>query len=266
MSEPMYPGSKSISLDGTGDLALVGGADGVAGVYSIAQNQVVQALKGASGAIVDTLWWKNRAVIAAASGAVKIFEGEAEVATFTSHAGSVTALAMHPSGDILASVGVDKSYVFYDLASLRPLSQTFTDSGLTAAAFHPDGHLFAAGSAGGQIKVFDVKTGSNAANFDCASAVQHFAFSENGTWLAAVTRGEASVGIWDLRKAAQIKSLHVGGEVERVAWDYTGQFLAAAGPGGVAVHCYAKSSKQWSESLRSAVPAVAVQWTWHGRW
>ena len=276
-SEPLYAGSKAIALDATGDLALVGGQDGVAGIYSVSQNKLVQALKGAAGAITDALWWNNHAVIAAESGAVKIFKGAAEIANFTSHAGSCTALAMHPSGELLASVGVDKSYVFYDLAGLKAVTQVYSDSGmswpccqcepsadfrtgLTSAGFHPDGHLFAAGSEGGQIKVFDVTSGANAANFDCSSAVKALAFSENGTWLAAVSKGESNVGIWDLRKAAQIKSLDMGSQVDGVRWDYTGQFLAAAGPSGIAIQSYSKATKQWAESLRTAVPAVAVQW------
>jgi hypothetical protein len=53
--QSLYPGGDFLSLDATGDLALVGGADGVAGVYSIAQNRVVQALKGGGGSITPTM-------------------------------------------------------------------------------------------------------------------------------------------------------------------------------------------------------------------
>lgn len=133
-------------------------------------------------------------------------------------------------------------------------------SELTCAGFHPDGHLFAAGSSDGQIKVFDVRTGKNAANFDCNGPIQALAFSENGTWLAVVAKGSTSVSIWDLRKSSQIKVLHIGSQIEGVAWDYTGQFLVAAGPSGLSVQHYSKSAKEWSEPLRSAVPAVAVVW------
>lgn len=131
---------------------------------------------------------------------------------------------------------------------------------LTAAGFHPDGHLFAAGGADGQIKVFDVKSGENAANFDLAGPLQCLAFSENGTWLAAVTKGDVSISIWDLRKAAQVKTLEIGSEIKSMRWDYTGQFLLAAGPSGLAVQQYSKATKEWSEPMRSAAAAVDVQW------
>lgn len=131
---------------------------------------------------------------------------------------------------------------------------------MTTAGFHPDGHLFAAGGADGHIKVFDVKSGANAANFDASGPIQALSFSENGTWLAAVVKGQTSVSIWDLRKAAQIKDLDIGSRIESVQWDYTGQFLVTAGPSGLAVQQYSKASKEWSEPLRSAVSAVAVEW------
>lgn len=131
---------------------------------------------------------------------------------------------------------------------------------LTSAGFHPDGHLFAAGGADGQIKVFDVKSGANAANFDESGSIQALSFSENGTWLAAVVHGSTIVSIWDLRKSARIKVLETGGQIESLQWDYTGQFLATAGASGLAVQQYSKSTKNWSERLRSAVPAMAVEW------
>ena len=120
--------------------------------------------------------------------------------------------------------------------------------------------MFAAGGSDGQIKVFDVKTGTNAANFDGNGAIQALAFSENGTWLAVVVKGTTSVSIWDLRKSSQLKVLDIGSQIECIIWDYTGQFLAVAGPSGLSVQQYSKSSKEWSEPLRSAIPAVAVAW------
>lgn len=112
----------------------------------------------------------------------------------------------------------------------------------------------------GQIKLYDMKSGANAANFNLSGSLQDLTFSENGTWLAAVSKGSTVVSIWDLRKSMQIKLLEVGGQIERVRWDYTGQFLAIAGPSGQAVQQYSKSTKEWSEPFRSAVPAVALEW------
>ncbi|KAK8232559.1 cell cycle control protein [Phyllosticta capitalensis] len=263
-TDPLYPGGKTLALDKSGDLALLGGAEGVAGVHSISQKQAVQALK-AGGQITHGVWYDNKPVVATSAGAVKVFEDGAEVAQFTSHAGPVTSLSLHPCGDILASTGVDKSYVLYDLESSKVLTQIYTDTELLSGSFHPDGHFFAAGGKDGEIKVFDTKTGDKMANFDAGGPVQAISFSENGTWLAAVAQGETSVQIWDLRKSACIKTLDVGNPVESIQWDYTGQFLAAAGPGSISVQHYAKSSKSWSEPFRKAVAASAARWGAQGQ-
>ncbi len=276
-SKELYPGAKSLAVDEGGQLVVFGGDDGVAGIFSIPENKVVQSFK-AGGAVTDAVWYGSQPIISTASGAVKVF-GDSEI-SFTSHAGSANGLALHPSGDILASVGVDKSFVFYDLAGGRAVTQVYTDSGtrshdivlgktnnacteLTTAAFHPDGHLFAAGGIDGQIKLFHVKTGENAANFDLGGPVQDIAFSENGIWFAAVAKGSNSVVIFDLRKegkAAEAKVLEIGGQVDSIRWDYTGQYLAASGPRGLTISQYTKTSKSWSDVISIAVPATAVAW------
>lgn len=127
-SEPLYPGGRVLAVNPTGELALVGSADGVAGVYSISQKNVLQTLK-ADGPVTGGTWAGDKAVVASATGSVKVFENGSEVASFASHAGEVTAIDVHPTGDIVASVGVDKSYVLYDLSTNSVITQIFTDAG-----------------------------------------------------------------------------------------------------------------------------------------
>ncbi|KAI9733171.1 MAG: hypothetical protein M1818_007289 [Claussenomyces sp. TS43310] len=261
-SEPLYPGTTSLAVDAAGEHAIVGGSDGIAGVYSLLESKMIQPMK-VGGSITDALWYRNQPIVASSSGAVKVFDDGNEIAAFTSHAGSATALAMHPSSTILASVGIDKSFVFYDLVAVKPVTQVYTDCGLTAAAFHPDGHLFAAGGSDGQVRMYHTKTGEFAAQFDCGAFVQDISFSENGFLFATATKGSTSTTIFDLRKegkAAEFKVIDIGNRVDCIRWDYSGQFLATAGPSGITVHHYTKSTKAWSEPLRSAVPATAVEW------
>ena len=252
------------------------------GIYDLRQGAFTTRSNLGAGGINHCTWARDGACVATASGAVVVTAEGAVKYKFTQHAGAATAVAAHPQGEILASVGVDKSFVLYDLHNGQALTQIFSDSGeltagtyeasvcmlisfavLTTATFHPDGHLLAVGAADGTIKLYDVKTCQLAHTFPSpagAYPVVGLNFSENGTWLASAQGGQTSVTVWDLRKLAALKTLEIGAAVNGISWDYTGQFLAVSGPGGVVVCQYSKSAKAWSEPLRKGVSAVDVKW------
>jgi pre-mRNA-processing factor 19 len=119
-----------LALHESGDLALVGGRDATAGVFSLSQNRLLQPLKGGQGSITSGVWAQDKAVIATSKGVVKVFEAEKEVSSFSAHGGPVNAVALHASSTILASVGDDKTYALYDLESNQLLTQVQTDSGM----------------------------------------------------------------------------------------------------------------------------------------
>jgi pre-mRNA-processing factor 19 len=130
-SEPLYPGTKSLALDTSGDLALTGGADGIAGIYSVSQQQLLRPLKATDGAINDVAWAATSAVTASSSGVVRVWneQGNDSIAMIA-HAGDVVALAVHPSKSILASVGADKSWVLYDLEAGKSVVQVYDPSSM----------------------------------------------------------------------------------------------------------------------------------------
>lgn len=127
-SDALSSNTRSIALNESGESAIVGGAEGNVGIFSIPDNKLITTYE-AESAITDSVWYGNSPVVATSSGTVKAF-GDSN-ASFSSHAGSANSLALHPSGDILASVGADKSFVFYDLPGSRAVSQVYTDSGRT---------------------------------------------------------------------------------------------------------------------------------------
>lgn len=238
---------------------MFGGADGVAGVYSISQGKVVQALKAGS-AVTATAWWGKRALVATAAGTVKVFEEGKEIGQVGSHAGAVTSLSLHPSGRLVGSAGADKRFALHDLSTLKTVSQVYIEADITCSSFHVDGLLFFVGSSDGTIRIFDVKNGTAMAELETGAPVLAISFSENGTWFAVVNKGSSSVSVWDIRKQNVVKVLEAGSPVESAKWDYTGTFLAIAGSGSVSVQQYTKASKGWSELLRKAVPAKDVAW------
>lgn len=263
-ADTQFTGAKTLAVDDTGDFFLCGDSDGDIGVYDLKQSAFTTRSNVGAGAITSGAWANDKPVIATSSGAVVVTQGGTVQAKFRQHAGAATDVAVHPCGDIVASVGIDKSYVLYDLQHSSVLTQIYGDTKLSTVAFHPDGHLLAAGTSNGSIKLFDVKTGQEMHTFRSPvsppSAVQALTFSENGTWLASANEGHTSVTVWDLRKTNVLKTLDIGTVVTGISWDYTGQFLAACGPGGVVVNQYVKASKAWEEPLRKAISAMAVRW------
>ncbi|CAJ2506616.1 Uu.00g078020.m01.CDS01 [Anthostomella pinea] len=261
-SSSSLPVPESTTLTVDGDYAAVGGLQGDVAIYSIESDNVERSLK-VNEPVTDSIWEGSKVIFSTSKGSVKVFEGGSEVASFSEHAGPATGLAMHPSKEILASIGSDKSFIFYDLLNLKRATRVYTNAALTACAFHPDGHLFAVGTNSGEIKLFMSKTGEEATAFTLGAPVQAITFSENGFWFAATAKGQTTVTIFDLRKegdAAQVKVLEVGSAVQSLAWDYSQQFLATAGPTGVTVQHYSKGSRKWSEPFRAAVSSVDIKW------
>lgn len=119
------PQATSIGLEGS--YAAVSGLSGDAAIFSVDAGKVERSLQ-VGEPVTDTLWHETKVVFATSKGSVKVFESGSEVASFADHAGAATGLALHPCGDILASVGVDKSFVFYDLVAMKRVTRVYTDS------------------------------------------------------------------------------------------------------------------------------------------
>ncbi|KAI4704681.1 hypothetical protein J4E89_009558 [Alternaria sp. Ai002NY15] len=257
-TDSLFPGSSCIAVN-EAELVLFGGADGTAGVYSLAQGKVLETFN-AGGAVTSTAWWGERALIGTSTGTVKVFSNGDEVAQIGSHAGAVTSMSLHPSGKMLATAGADKRYAIHELTTFKTVSQVYVEAEITCVSFHVDGMLFFLGSSDGNIRIYDIKTGAKMAELETGAPVADLKFSENGTWFAVVQQNSSSVAIWDIRKQAAIHTLESGSPVTSCSWDYTGTFLAIAGTGSVSVQQYTKASKSWAELVRKAAPAKDVAW------
>jgi pre-mRNA-processing factor 19 len=121
-------GSRSLAIDSTGDKLLQAGPKNTVQVVSLSKKAVTESLEPQAGEISTVAWNGETAVVATATGAVKLYQGENEIASFDQHAGAANALSVHPSGALVASVGVDKSFIFYDVTNSSVVTQVFTNS------------------------------------------------------------------------------------------------------------------------------------------
>ena len=129
--------SQATSIDVEGSFAALGGLKGEAAIYSVEADKLERQLP-VGESVTNTLWSGTKVFFATSQGNVKMYDAGSEVASLSEHAGPVTALSAHPGGDILGSVGADKSIVFYDLATMKRASRAFADSGKFTRLPPPD--------------------------------------------------------------------------------------------------------------------------------
>lgn len=142
------------------------------------------------------------------------------------HEASITGISLHPLGDYLLSCSMDEHWAFADIRTGKVLlrvssaaSAPSTDGAetsasmssnavaLTCARFHPDAMIFGTGTMDSVIKVWDLRSKSNLANFaGHAGPISCMSFSENGYYLATAAE-DATVKLWDLRKLKNFKTI-----------------------------------------------------------
>jgi pre-mRNA-processing factor 19 len=117
------------TLASQGAYGAIGGSGDVA-LYSVEEDELWRRFS-VRGNVTDLIWEGNRIFLSTDEGLVIVASDEHgdEVASFADHAGPATGLALHPSKAILASVGADKSFVFYDLVILRRAARVYTNAG-----------------------------------------------------------------------------------------------------------------------------------------
>ena len=127
--DTQFTGAKCLAVDSAGDFFLCGDSDGDIGVFDLNQTAFVTRSQLGAGAVLSGAWAQGKAVVATATGSIVISEGGNVQAKIHQHAGAAHAVDVHPSVEIIASAGIDKSYVLYELSSGRVLTQIFSDCG-----------------------------------------------------------------------------------------------------------------------------------------
>jgi pre-mRNA-processing factor 19 len=189
-------------------------------------------------------------------------------------ASSVVAVSWHPDQTHVVAGTQDAILLFRTAESgaLEPISTFVNHSGttdesqaaMTCGVLHPDGLIYIAGTASGDLQIWDLKNKAHAGVLkgDDDDAVVSVTFSNNGYHIAAVYKSGA-VKVWDLRKQTVVASLNVDVSddhhlaiVSAVSFDPSGKFLAYGGPKGIRV----STVKEWGVTASFDVPADYLSW------
>jgi len=283
------PGIQALDVSANGALLLTGGFDKTVLVLERATDKVLATLQGHTQAVTAVAFsGRSNAVAGPASSeapppAYAVSASADKTLRVWRHSGKtyellhvlegaqaeITGVDVHPTDTFVGCASSDGSWSLYALDSgaclLRVPPPTHTsDNGAgfayTSFAFHPDGQLAATGTADGAIRVWDVKLGRQSALFTGhAGAVHTLHFAPNGYLLAAASRDDAHVKIWDLRKLSVARTVEAASGIEQMRFDPTAQLLAIVGAdvrvmGG-------KTLEPCFVSEPCTLPATSVQWS-----
>ncbi|PIA16439.1 Prp19-domain-containing protein [Coemansia reversa NRRL 1564] len=289
------PGIISLDLDRSGNLALTGGMDNHAEIYSRERDQTLATLKGHTKRVTTAIWiggggLDQRIITGSLDKSIRIWSPKANNSEegkdvrsigwtkekiIKEHNAEIAGIAIHPSGEYFASAAVDGTWAIHTMAGDTIIKDAI-DSPISQVAFHPDGMFLGVGTGDGYAKVLDIKQRQVLATLDVSSTnenatrVNGLHFSENGYYF--VTTSPVEAAIWDLRKQKKTKSwqlsdiqskdgqpLPEGTQFTAARFDNSGKYIALAA-GAINVF-KVKGWNQLATLPAGEFPINAISWS-----
>jgi WD40 repeat protein len=153
-----------------------------------------------------------------------------------SYAGRAGAMAVAPSGRLIAAIGFtkngDRMIDIFDPMAMK-LVRTLQGHRyvITSVAFSPDGKLLAAAHGDGTVEVWDSENGKSMSSFSARIGIGPISFSPDGRMLAT-GNDNGSVSFWDPTTGANLGDILAPTDlvnIGSVAFSPDGRLLAAGG-------------------------------------
>lgn len=155
----------------------------------------------------------------------------------TLQTGTALNVVFAPDGTILAYTPDRYAINVWDTQNDEPLYQIHTSftGAVNSLAFSPDSGILASGHYDGMVRLWDMRTGELALEFDSGAVVQSLTFSPDGRLLATGGSFENSlVQLWSAGSGTLLRQLDgQGGGIVGLAFSPDGQMLASAAYDGL---------------------------------
>lgn len=205
-------GNKLATVGGDGKFALwTIGADGSPTGVNLDQSK-----KPASGPAIalSAVAFSSDGRLAASAGAdmaIHIWDTNtgAEVRTLRAHTDWVTAVAFHPEGEKLLSVGVDKVARVFELSKAEEAARVGHAKSARAVAVSKDGRFIVSGSDDTTAKIWDLATGKEIATL-AGSSLPIFATAFVGTDFVATGGEDMRFRLWSKNPPKIERSAEMG--------------------------------------------------------
>jgi pre-mRNA-processing factor 19 len=160
---------------------------------------------------------------------VRVWREQKEAHVISAHQGSVSDIDIHCAGSHVLAASKDGHWSLSDLHTGQTVVLTAGPSGFSGCSFHPDGLIFATGGDDGVVRVWDVKSNKNVANFEGHKGyVTALTFNENGYFMATAAEEDQVLKLWDLRKPKNLTTLKLDAPASALSYDWSGVYLAVA--------------------------------------
>ncbi|MGK7926668.1 MAG: WD40 repeat domain-containing protein [Spirulina sp.] len=149
------------------------------------------------------------------------------------HKHNILSLTISPDNQVLITGGLD-GIRLWNLRGMKPLYTLVRFELVTALALHPNGYILVSGTQGGNLKLWDLKTGENLREIEAHDdTINTLAFTPDGRTLISGS-SDRTIKLWRSATGQLLNTLEgAGGTINAIAVHPSGLLFASGSRNGI---------------------------------